>query len=97
MRLRAIPTGLHLTAQGCCTRLPWDRYCARPNPGGVAPGNSNDEQPNVAVLCSGHRSHNPLGVAINNRLCVGAAIPRVAEYGNPGLRDSTPLGLQTHA
>ena len=32
--------------------------------------------------------HNPVGVGISDR-----PSPRVAEYGNPGLRDTTPLGL----
>ena len=38
---------------------------------------------------------NPCGVASNDRLVLGAApLPRVAEYGNPGLRDATTSWLK---
>jgi hypothetical protein len=39
--------------------------------------------------------HNPCGVATIDRLVLGAAsLPRVAEYGNPGLWDATTSWLK---
>ena len=66
-----------------------------PNPNGVASlaaGVMNNETwrgwINAAV------GRNPFGVATNEQLAVCAApSPRVAEYGNPGLRDATPFGV----
>jgi hypothetical protein len=41
-----------------------------------------------------NRGHNPFAVDANNRLGLNASpSPRVAEYGNPGLRDATPFGV----
>ena len=48
-RSRPIPTGLRLEAQGCRTRLPWDRVRAGSNPEGVAALDSNNERQNVTA------------------------------------------------
>ena len=42
-------------------------------------------------LCVG-LSRNPVGVVAKLR-DPSSAVPKVAEYGNLGLRDATPLGL----
>ena len=75
---RAIPTGLHPTAQGCCTQLPWVsvRFDANLERGcGIA-----------ARGAWGLR--NPFRVRANM-----PRAPKVAEYGNLGLCARTPLGL----
>ena len=50
---------------------------------------------NVVALRDCYRGRNPCGVASNHRLVLGAApLPRVAEYGNPGLRAATTSWLK---
>jgi len=110
VRLAEIPTGLRLTAQGCCTQLPWDltRNGAQPQRGCVV-------QPKVAVLgyvgTSRDREHNPKGVVAVTSKCktqrgrrrastlsglerLSPSYPKVAEYSNLGLVVATLSGLQ---
>jgi hypothetical protein len=109
----ATPTGLCLTAQGCCTRLPWDlaRNGAQPQRGCVV-------QPKVAVLSylgisPAKWSANPTGLWLSlvNAKASGEhgmpqpfqgwdpspTFPKVADYSNLGLVAATPSGLPDSA
>jgi|GEM_PF-4932160 len=87
----ATPTGLHLKAQGCCTQLPWDTNPHDPtNPNGVVACTNLCTNPMMNDKRSLYfpRKPQPRWGWLASR-----PRPKVAEYGNLGLRDSTPLGL----
>src|SRR5881296_3115268 len=75
---RAIPTGLHPTAQGCCTQLPW-----------VSVRFDANLEGGCGIAARG-------AWGLGNPFRVRANLPRapkVAEYGNLGLRFATTSWL----
>jgi hypothetical protein len=84
-------------------RLPYSATLGRgialgPNPEGVAALAlrivSNETRRGCVSATIGH---NFFRVGTNYRLGLAAApSPRVAEYGNPGLKDETPFGVATN-
>ena len=86
--MAATPKGLHPSAQGCRTRLPWVAWRAEDE--SVI---FNLEEVAACTAPTSRRRaserHNPFGVGSHR----APGRPKVAEYGNLGLWDAIPLGL----
>ena len=81
------PKGFYRSAQGCCTRLPWETDDDPPNPNGVMAQSHITLIPFSVVLVQQRptlilvgQGQNPFRVRTRS-----AVVPKLAEYSNLGL------------
>src|SRR6185436_17927198 len=87
MFVEQTPKGLHPTAQGCRTRLPWVSGAVRTSCHFQPRRGCGLDTPCFVVLAK--ERCNPFGVGTD---CC-SHVPKVAEYGNPWAVGRNPIGI----